>query len=172
MTNPEDTNFKFTQTAKVSKHGTKKKERKGKKKQKRINGSASTTPENKDKQLSCETTPLLRPQEPVQTRHQLSKPKTSQKKNTKQRSAFSQKSKTHQQNSRAIVKVTDETSGCRTVTHETGHRESLRWEGVLQDPQEEAKRLEQYRADRRQRYIAHREALLKETQQASREAFI
>ncbi|CAI5643206.1 unnamed protein product [Oreochromis niloticus] len=40
---------------------------------------------------------------------------------------------------------------------------SLRWEGVLQDPQAEAKRLEQYRANRRQRYIAHREALLKET---------
>lgn len=49
MTNPEDRNFKFTQIAKVSKDGVKKKERKGKKKQKRINGLASTTPENKGK---------------------------------------------------------------------------------------------------------------------------
>ncbi|XP_038160516.1 protein LIAT1 isoform X2 [Cyprinodon tularosa] len=47
-------------------------------------------------------------------------------------------------------------------------RESLRWEGELQDPQEEAKRLERYRASRRQRYITHREALLKETQQNGR----
>ncbi|MEQ2210285.1 hypothetical protein XENOCAPTIV_011066 [Xenoophorus captivus] len=49
-------------------------------------------------------------------------------------------------------------------------RESMRWEGVLQDPQEEAKRLERYRANRRQRYITHREAALKETQQTLREA--
>ncbi|XP_069575605.1 protein LIAT1 [Brachyistius frenatus] len=47
-------------------------------------------------------------------------------------------------------------------------KESLRWEGVLMDPQAEAKRLEQYRANRRQRYIAHREALFKETQDALR----
>lgn len=41
-------------------------------------------------------------------------------------------------------------------------RESLRWEGVLDDPQAEEKRLEVYRANRRQRYISHREALLRE----------
>lgn len=46
-------------------------------------------------------------------------------------------------------------------------RESLRWEGALQDPQAEEKRLELYRANRRQRYISHREALLKEVQHAS-----
>lgn len=40
--------------------------------------------------------------------------------------------------------------------------ESLRWEGVLEDPQAEEKRLEVYRANRRQRYISHREALLRE----------
>lgn len=40
--------------------------------------------------------------------------------------------------------------------------ESLRWEGVLDDPQAEEKRLEVYRANRRQRYILHREALLRE----------
>ncbi|XP_034033313.1 protein LIAT1-like [Thalassophryne amazonica] len=37
-------------------------------------------------------------------------------------------------------------------------RESLRWEGVLADRHAEEKRLELYRAKRRQRYIAHREA--------------
>lgn len=44
--------------------------------------------------------------------------------------------------------------------------DSLRWEGALPDPQEEEKRLERYRAKRRQRYITHREALLKEAQYA------
>lgn len=48
-------------------------------------------------------------------------------------------------------------------------KESLRWEGVLQDPQAEAKRLEQYRANRRLRYIARREAILKETNNALRQ---
>ncbi|XP_029030196.1 protein LIAT1 isoform X2 [Betta splendens] len=43
-----------------------------------------------------------------------------------------------------------------------GGRGSLRWEGVLEDPRAEEQRLELYRADRRRRYIAHREALLKE----------
>lgn len=47
-------------------------------------------------------------------------------------------------------------------------KESLRWEGVLEDTQAEEKRLELYRANRRQRYVSHREALLKEVQQASR----
>lgn len=47
--------------------------------------------------------------------------------------------------------------------------ESLRWDGVLEDPQAEEKRLELYRANRRQRYISHREALLKENQLALRQ---
>lgn len=38
-------------------------------------------------------------------------------------------------------------------------RESLRWEAALEDPQAEDKRLELYRANRRQRYIARRERL-------------
>lgn len=50
-------------------------------------------------------------------------------------------------------------------------RESLRWEGVLEDPQAEEKRLELYRANRRQRYIAHREGLLKETVDTLRQTF-
>ncbi|KAJ7996117.1 hypothetical protein DPEC_G00233750 [Dallia pectoralis] len=36
-------------------------------------------------------------------------------------------------------------------------RESLRWEGVLEDPLEEERRLEVYRANRRQRYLLHRQ---------------
>lgn len=47
-------------------------------------------------------------------------------------------------------------------------RESLRWEGVLEDPQDEEERLELYRANRRQRYLSHREAPLREVQHASR----
>lgn len=69
-------------------------------------------------------------------------------------------------------------SGCRAPApgyqsepSSTQARESLRWEGVLEDPQAEEKRLELYRANRRQRYIAHREALLKETQDALRQTF-
>lgn len=53
----------------------------------------------------------------------------------------------------------------------TQARESLRWEGVLEDPLAEEKRLELYRANRRLRYITHREALLKETQDALRQTF-
>ncbi|KAF3705699.1 Protein LIAT1 [Channa argus] len=64
------------------------------------------------------------------------------------------------------------------VSHEAlaqGHltelsaRESLRWEGALEDPQAEEKRLEMYRANRRQRYIAHREALSKEIRDPSQQ---
>lgn len=40
--------------------------------------------------------------------------------------------------------------------------ESLRWEGMLEDPRAEEERLEVYRANRRQRYVSHREALLRE----------
>ncbi|XP_029957108.1 protein LIAT1 [Salarias fasciatus] len=48
-------------------------------------------------------------------------------------------------------------------------KESLRWEGVLQDPQAEAQRLERYRAGRRLRYAAHREAVLRETHNTFRQ---
>ncbi|KAL7844585.1 hypothetical protein SRHO_G00231240 [Serrasalmus rhombeus] len=39
-------------------------------------------------------------------------------------------------------------------------QESLRWEGVLEDPAAEAERLEVYRANRRKRYMASRQTLL------------
>lgn len=37
-------------------------------------------------------------------------------------------------------------------------RECLRWEGALQDPRAEEERLEAYRANRRRRYAARRDA--------------
>lgn len=39
-------------------------------------------------------------------------------------------------------------------------QDSLRWEGVLGDPIAEAERLEVYKANRRKRYMALRQALL------------
>ncbi|CAL8265656.1 unnamed protein product [Merluccius merluccius] len=42
-------------------------------------------------------------------------------------------------------------------------RESLRWEGVLEDPLAEEERLELYRAKRRQRYLALTHGLMEET---------
>ncbi|KAG5284791.1 hypothetical protein AALO_G00030540 [Alosa alosa] len=41
--------------------------------------------------------------------------------------------------------------------------ESLRWEGVLDDPQAEAERLEVYKANRRKRYLAARKLHLGQT---------
>ncbi|XP_067279774.1 protein LIAT1 isoform X2 [Pseudorasbora parva] len=39
-------------------------------------------------------------------------------------------------------------------------QDSLRWEGALEDPIAEAQRLEVYRANRRKRYLASRQAFL------------
>lgn len=39
-------------------------------------------------------------------------------------------------------------------------QESLRWEGVLDDPIAEAERLEVYKANRRKRYMAFKQTLL------------
>lgn len=62
------------------------------------------------------------------------------------------RSRKHLKDPAAPLTATNKNSSC------------VRWEGALEDPQAEEKRLELYRADRRQRYIAHREAELKETQ--------
>ncbi|RXN14355.1 LIAT1 [Labeo rohita] len=43
-------------------------------------------------------------------------------------------------------------------------QDSLRWEGALEDPSAEAQRLEVYRANRRKRYMASRQAFLQNTQ--------
>lgn len=71
-----------------------------------------------------------------------------------------------------LLTMTNENSGSRTPMKGSVDElsvqtmESLRWDGVLEDPQAEEKRLELYRANRRQRYISHREALLRENQLA------
>lgn len=46
-------------------------------------------------------------------------------------------------------------------------QESLRWEGVLDDPVAEAERLEVYKANRRKRYMAFNKTLLENTKVAS-----
>lgn len=61
-----------------------------------------------------------------------------------------------------MLAATPDTTRSRDLVRGDVHsRESLRWEGILEDPQDEEKRLKVYRANRRQRYISHREALLK-----------
>ncbi|XP_058270978.1 protein LIAT1 [Hemibagrus wyckioides] len=45
-------------------------------------------------------------------------------------------------------------------------QESLRWEGVLDDPVAEAERLEVYKANRRKRYMAFKQTLLENTKVA------
>ncbi|XP_028277831.1 protein LIAT1 [Parambassis ranga] len=83
--------------------------------------------------------------------------------------------KPHKESS-SLLTTTQKTSGAQAQGCETElcvqAKESLRWEGVLQDPQAEAKRQEEYRSRRRQRYIAHREALLKEAQDALRQTIL
>nr|XP_055035508.1 LOW QUALITY PROTEIN: protein LIAT1 [Misgurnus anguillicaudatus] len=48
------------------------------------------------------------------------------------------------------------------LTHQ--EQDSLRWEGVLDDPVAEAQRLEVYRANRRKRYLASKQAFLQNNQ--------
>lgn len=43
-------------------------------------------------------------------------------------------------------------------------QDSLRWDGVLEDPVAEAQRLEVYRANRRKRYLASKQAFLQNNQ--------
>lgn len=67
--------------------------------------------------------------------------------------------------SKALLTLTSKTGGGGAPAE--GHtddvsvqsQESLRWEAALEDPQAEERRLELYRADRRQRYISHRDRL-------------
>lgn len=44
------------------------------------------------------------------------------------------------------------------------YQDSLRWDGVLEDPVAEAQRLEVYRANRRKRYLALKQAFLQNNQ--------
>ncbi|XP_040907905.1 protein LIAT1 [Toxotes jaculatrix] len=157
---------------------------KRKKKKKRKKATASTThPENtlepQAVSLHPETSPvsLLPPRSPTQPGGQLPKLRAASKKDRKRLAGSGRRSKKPQKDSPAPLRGTNKTIGSAAPAQ--GHvtelsaqaRESLRWEGVLEDPQAEEKRLELYRANRRQRYIAHREALLKETQDTLRQTF-
>ncbi|CAG5872637.1 unnamed protein product [Menidia menidia] len=115
---------------------------------------------------------MLPPKDPITTQGTPPKPRGTSKKNRGRSTGNDQKSKKCHKDSHAPLKASQRSGGVETVAHvrdpSVQARESLRWEGVLQDPLEEAKRLEQYRANRRQRYIAHREALSTETRQTMR----
>ncbi|XP_031712954.1 protein LIAT1 [Anarrhichthys ocellatus] len=161
---PEDNDCKLLQPPRSSDNKTKKKKRK--------KVTASTT-ENTEKpqavSLPPETSPvsLLPPQSPGQPRGQLPKLRASGKKDGERLAGSGRRSKKHPMDSPALLTSTTKTSGLGPLSAQA--RESLRWEGVLEDPQAEEKRLELYRANRRQRYIAHRDTLLKETQGALRQ---
>lgn len=112
----------------------------------------------------------LPPQDPGQT--QLSKFRAT---GTKPKDNFSRgagKAKERQKDTRSHLPASHTISNNKVPAHlmkaAVQALDSLRWEGALPDPQEEEKRLERYRAKRRQRYITHREALLKEAQYAMR----
>ncbi|XP_042078251.1 protein LIAT1 isoform X2 [Haplochromis burtoni] len=131
-------------------------------KKKRNKGIVSNC-ENAEKLLAVSLPPdilplaLVPPQSPGQSQDQVPKIRASTKKKRER------KRENHRKDSPATL----------TENHKSdGNGDSAQgYVTVLQDPQAEAKRLEQYRANRRQRYIAHREALLKETQDALRQTF-
>ncbi|XP_067463199.1 protein LIAT1 [Thunnus thynnus] len=151
---PEDQNCKLLQTSKNT-------DNKKKKKKKRKKATASNTP----------------PEDAEKRQTELSKLRATTTKDGEWLTGSGRRSKKHPKGSPARLTATNKTSG--SVAPAQGYvselsaqaRESLRWEGVLEDPQAEEKRLELYRANRRQRYIAHREALLKETQDTLRQTF-
>lgn len=118
---------------------------------------ASPTEKPQAVSLPPETSPvsLLPPQSPGQ----LPKIRAASKKDGERLAGSGRRSKRHPKDSPALL--TNKTSGSGELDAQA--RESLRWEGVLEDPQAEEKRLELYRANRRQRYISHRDALLKDT---------
>ncbi|XP_038565498.1 protein LIAT1 isoform X1 [Micropterus salmoides] len=168
---PEDKNCKLLQSSRSF-------DRKNKKKKKR-----KTPPENTEKpqavSLPPETLPvsLLLPEIPGH-RGQLPKLRATGKKDGEWPAGSGRRSDKHPKDSPALLTATNKSSGSGAPQLQylaelsTQARESLRWEGVLEDPQHEEKRLELYRANRRQRYIAHREALVNETQNALRHTFL
>ncbi|XP_044079086.1 protein LIAT1 [Siniperca chuatsi] len=171
---PEDKNCKLLQPFRNSDGKNKKKKKKRQK---------ATPPENTVKtqavSLPPETLPvsLLPTQSPDQPLGQLPKLRATSKKDGEQLAGSSRRSKKHPKDSPALLTATNKTSGGGAPAQgylaqlSAQARESLRWEGVLEDPQAEEKRLELYRANRRHRYIAHREALVKETRDALRQTF-
>ncbi|XP_070839728.1 protein LIAT1 [Chaetodon trifascialis] len=151
-------------------------EKKKKKKKKRKRATAPTAPPGSTEKpqavsLPPETPPvsLLPPQSPDQPRDQLPRLRATSKKDGEQFAGSSRRSKKHSKDSPSLLTETNKTSGSGAPVQgyvaelSAQARESLRWEGVLEDPHAEEKRLELYRANRRQRYLLHREALLNET---------
>uniref|UniRef100_A0A3Q3KTX5 Uncharacterized protein n=1 Tax=Labrus bergylta TaxID=56723 RepID=A0A3Q3KTX5_9LABR len=103
------------------------------------------------------------PQSPGQPRGQLPKIKATRGKDGKQLNNSSCRSKRrHPKDSTGLLKNKSRLN--EEAEPSSQHGESLRWEGALEDPQAEEKRLELYRANRRQRYISHRKTLLKDNQ--------
>ncbi|XP_019952968.2 protein LIAT1 isoform X1 [Paralichthys olivaceus] len=162
-------------------HCDSEKNRKKKKKKKRKRTAASiTSPENTRQEkphtvpLHPETLPvsLLTPQSPAQPRAPLPKLTATGKNSGEQFAGSGWRSKKHPKNSPAPLRAANKPSGSGAPAVSelsTQARESLRWEGGLEDPQAEEKRLELYRANRRQRYITHRDTELKESQDALRQ---
>ncbi|XP_032388902.1 protein LIAT1 [Etheostoma spectabile] len=167
---PEDKNCKLLQPSRSSD----KKKKKKKKKRKKANAS-TTPPDNTDKpqvvSLPPETLPvsLLPPLSPGQHRAQLPMLRATSQKDEDRLTGSARKRKKHPKGSPVLLTATNKTSGSGELDIQA--RESLRWEGLLDDPQAEEKRMELYRANRRQRYIAHRDSLLKEPQGALRPTF-
>lgn len=99
-------------------------------------------------------------------RGQLPKLKTPLRKDSEKHRGGSRKSK---KPSLSLLGLVCKSSGSPVQSYMTQlsaqARDSLRWEGMLDNPQEEEDRQEVYRANRRQRYIAHREMQLRETEE-------
>ncbi|XP_068186530.1 protein LIAT1 [Antennarius striatus] len=153
----------------------KKSTKKKKRRKKRLTDS-TTPPENTEKpqvaSMPPETQPksLLPPVSSAQPRVQLPKPRPASLKDGECLTRSGRRSKKHSKDSlppptatsKSMVAETPFQGYVKNLTPQA--RESLRWEGVLEDPQAEEKRLELYRTSRRQRYISQREALLKQSQ--------
>ncbi|XP_051258028.1 protein LIAT1 [Dicentrarchus labrax] len=165
----EDENCKPPQSPRSS---TKKKKKKKKRKKATV---SITSAENTEKPHAVSLPPetllvsLLYPQSPAQPQGQLPKLRATSK-DRERLVGSGQSSKKHPKDSPSLLTETNNNSGSGSPEQgyaaelSTQARESLRWEGVLEDPQAEEKRLELYKANRRQRYISHREAVVKETQ--------
>ncbi|XP_017276795.1 protein LIAT1 [Kryptolebias marmoratus] len=166
----EDKSCELLQPPRSSQH------KKKKKKKIKKGTTSATVPENKEKPLALSSAPDTSPVSPGPSQERLPKLAALSKRNRQLSAGRGRKTKKCHKDSQPLLTATQKTNkngpsaqGAELIDRA---RESLRWEGVLQDPQEEAKRLELYRANRRQRYVAHREALSKDTQHASRRTFL
>ncbi|XP_059207931.1 protein LIAT1 [Centropristis striata] len=150
---PENKNCKLLQPSRScdsnNNNNNNSKRKKKKKKKKRKKANASTTPPKNTDKPPAETSPasMQPPQSPGPSPVRVQLPKL---RGSGRRSRKDSPAPRHRTG-----------SSSRELSIQA--RESLRWEGALEDPQAEEERLELYRANRRQRYIAHRDAPIKET---------